>query len=129
MEAPPMLTRWGRGRIAAAIVLPALVAPPLGAGVSACAAPPAGGAIMDKIDQALQARLKAGAAGRVAVIVTFTGAIDYGQLQSCGLDVAHRFEAIGAVSGTIAASEVPRLAALAGVKSVELDGEMRASAP
>jgi len=42
-------------------------------------------------------------------------------------DVAHRFEEIGAVSGTIAASEVPRLAGLAGVKSVELDSEMRAS--
>jgi hypothetical protein len=82
---------------------------------------------MDKIDDALQARLKAGAAGTVPVIVTFTAAIDDGQLKSCGLDIAHRFEAIGAVSGTIAASEVPRLAALAGIKSVELDSEMRAS--
>jgi hypothetical protein len=82
---------------------------------------------MDKIDDALQARLKAGAAGTVSVIVTFTVAIDDRQLKACGLDIARRFEAIGAVSGTIAASEVPRLAALGGVKSVELDSEMRAS--
>jgi hypothetical protein len=82
---------------------------------------------MDKIDDALQARLRGGAAGTVAVIVTFTGTIDDGQLKACGLHVAHRFEAIGAVSGTIAASAVPRLAGLAGVKSVELDSEMRAS--
>jgi hypothetical protein len=82
---------------------------------------------MDKIEDALQARLDAGAAGTVAVIVTFTGSIDDRQLKACGLHIAHRFEEIGAVSGTIAASAVPRLAGLAGIKSVELDGEMRAS--
>jgi hypothetical protein len=82
---------------------------------------------MDKIDDALQARLKAGAASTVPVIVTFTGAIDDSELKACGFDIAHRFEEIRAVSGSIAASQVPRLAGLAGVKSVELDSEMRAS--
>jgi hypothetical protein len=124
-----MLTIWRRGRIATAIVLSALLTPSPAASVSTCPAPAMGGDAMDKIDDALQARLKADAAGTVPVIVTFTGAIDDRQLQSCGLAVAHRFEAIGAVSGTIAASEVPRLAALPGVKSVELDGEMRALNP
>ena len=81
---------------------------------------------MGKIDDALQARLDAGAAEAVPVIVTLSGAIDEGALAACGLDIAHRFEAIGAVSGAIAASAVPRLAALPGVKSVELDSEMRA---
>jgi hypothetical protein len=122
-----MRTRWGHGSIAAAIVLSALITPSLAASVRTCPAPPLRGDAMDKIDDALQARLKAGAAGTVPVIVTFTGAIDDHQLKACGLHVAHRFEAIGAVSGTIAASEVPRLAALGGVKSVELDSEMRAS--
>jgi hypothetical protein len=75
----------------------------------------------------LQARLEAGAAGTIPVIVTFTGAIDDSELKACGLQIAHRFEEIGAVSGTIAASAVRRLAGLAGVKSVELDSEMRAS--
>jgi hypothetical protein len=84
---------------------------------------------MGKIDDALRTRLEAGAAGTVPVIVTLTGAIDDGQLEACGLAIGHRFEAIGAVSGTIAASAVARLAALAGVRSVELDGEMRASNP
>jgi hypothetical protein len=108
-------------------VLSALIAPPVVASLSTCPGPPLRGDAMDKIDDALQARLKGGAAGTVAVIVTFTGTIDDGQLKACGLHVAHRFEAIGAVSGTIAASAVPRLAGLAGVKSVELDSEMRAS--
>jgi hypothetical protein len=81
---------------------------------------------MDKIDEALQARLEAGAADMVPVIVTLTGAIDEDQLTACGLDIAHRFEEIGAVSGAIAASEVRRLAALPEVKTVELDSEMRA---
>jgi hypothetical protein len=84
---------------------------------------------MDKIDDALRARLDAGAAGTVPVIVTLAGAIDEDQLKACGLAIAHRFAEIGAVSGTIAASEVPRLTALAGVKSVELDSEMRALNP
>jgi hypothetical protein len=83
---------------------------------------------MDKLDDALRARLETGAA-TVPVIVTLAGAIDEGQLRACGLDIAHRFEAIGAVSGTIAASAVPRLTALAAVKSVELDSEMRALNP
>ena len=122
-----MLTRWGHRWIAAGIVLPALITPSMAASVSACPAPPLQGDAMDKIDDALQARLEAGAAGTVPVIVTFTGTIDDRQLKACGLDIAHRFEEIGAVSGTIAASEVPRLAGLAGVKSVELDSEMRAS--
>ena len=120
-----MLTRRGRGRMAAAIVLSALIAPSLAARASTCPAPQ--GDVMSKIDDALQARLEAGAAGTVAVIVTFSGAIDEGPLKACGLAIAHRFDAIGAVSGTIAASAVPRLAGLVGVKSVELDGEMRAS--
>jgi hypothetical protein len=107
-------------------VLSALIAPSVAASLSTCPGPPLRGDAMDKIDDALQARLK-GAAGTVSVIVTFTGTIDDGQLKACGLHVAHRFEAIGAVSGTIAASAVPRLAGLAGVKSVELDSEMRAS--
>jgi hypothetical protein len=81
---------------------------------------------MDKIDDALQARLEAGAAGTVPVIVSLSGAIDEDQLKACGLDIAYRFEEIGAVSGAIAASEVPRLAALPGVSLVELDSEMRA---
>jgi hypothetical protein len=120
-----MLTRWGRGRMAAGIVLSTLITPSLAVSVSACPAPR--GDVMGKIDDALQARLKAGPAGTVPVIVTITGAIDEGKLKACGLDIAYRFDAIGAVSGSIAASEVPRLAGLAGVKSVELDGEMRAS--
>jgi hypothetical protein len=120
-----MLTRRGRGRMAAGIVLSALITPSLAASVSTCPAPR--GDVMGKIDDALQARLEAGAAGTVAVIVTISGAIDEGALKTCGLDIAHRFDAIGAVSGTIPASEVPRLAGLAGVKSVELDSEMRAS--
>ena len=62
----------------------------------------------------------------VPVIVTLTGAIDEDQLTACGLDIAHRFEEIGAVSGAIAAGEVRRLAALPEVKTVELDSEMRA---
>ena len=77
---------------------------------------------MEKIDDALQARLEEGAAGTVSVIVTFTGTIDDGQLKSCGLQVAHRFEAIGAVSGTIAASAVPRLAGLASLLGADDDG-------
>jgi predicted dinucleotide-utilizing enzyme len=81
---------------------------------------------MDKIDDALQARLEASAADTVPVIVTLTGAIDEDALTACGLDIAHRFEEISAVSGAIAASDVPRLAALPGVKAVELDSEMRA---
>jgi hypothetical protein len=81
---------------------------------------------MDKIDDALRARLEAGTAGTVPVIVTLKSAIDEVQLKACGLDIAHRFQKIDAVSGTIAASEVPRLAALPGVTSVELDSEMRA---
>jgi hypothetical protein len=113
--------------MAASIVLSTLITPSVAASVSTCPAPPLRGDAMDKIDDALQARLKGGAAGTVSVIVTFTGTIDDGQLKACGLLVAHRFEAIGAVSGTIAASAVPRLAGLAGVKSVELDSEMRAS--
>lgn len=81
---------------------------------------------MGKIDDALQARLEAGAADTVPVLVTLTGTIDEGQLKACGLDIAHRFEEIGVVAGAIAAGEVPRLAALPAVKSVELDSEMRA---
>jgi hypothetical protein len=81
---------------------------------------------MDKIDDALQARLEAGAVDTVPVIVTLTGAIDEDQLAACGLDIAHRFEEISAVAGAIAASEVRRLAALPEVKTVELDSEMRA---
>jgi hypothetical protein len=81
---------------------------------------------MGKIDDALQARLEAGTAETVPVIVSVTGAIDEDQLRACGLDIAHRFEEIGAVAGVIPASEVPRLAALPEVSSVELDSEMRA---
>jgi hypothetical protein len=70
---------------------------------------------MDKIDDALRARLQAAAtAGTVPVIVTLKDPIDEVQLKACGLDIAHRFAEISAVSGTIAASEVPRLAALPG---------------
>jgi hypothetical protein len=121
-----MVMRWTRGPIAAGIVVWAFLTPPVSAIVSTCPEPPPRGDAMDNIDDALQARLEDGAAGTVPVIVTLTGPIDEGQLKSCGLDIAHRFEEIGAVSGTIAASEVPRLAGLPGVKSVELDSEMRA---
>ena len=81
---------------------------------------------MGKIDDALQARLEGGTAETVPVIVSVTGAINEVQLRACGLDIAHRFEGIGAVAGVIPASEVPRLAALPEVNSVELDSEMRA---
>ena len=67
-----MLTRRGHGWMAAGIVLSALITPSLAASVSACPAPPLRGDAMGKIDDALQARLEAGAAGTVPVIVTFT---------------------------------------------------------
>jgi hypothetical protein len=110
----------------AGVVAWAVLTPPVSATVDTCTEQPHGGNAMGKIDDALQDRLDAGAAETVPVIVTMTGAIDEGALTACGLDIAHRFEAIGAVSGAITASEVPRLAALPGVKSVELDSEMRA---
>jgi hypothetical protein len=82
---------------------------------------------MDKLDDALRGRLAQGGAGRIAVIVTLSGPVDERLLAARGLDVAHRFEAIGAVSGTIAAGDVPGLAALPEVRSIELDSEMHAS--
>jgi hypothetical protein len=82
---------------------------------------------MDKIDDALRARLQRDAKGRVAVIVTLSDPMDERLLEARGLDIAHRFEAIGALSGTIAAGDVPGLAALSQVASVELDSEMHAS--
>jgi hypothetical protein len=121
-----MLTRWTCGSIVAGIVVCVSLTPPVSATVTTCPAPPPQGDAMDKIDDALRARLEAGTAGTVPVIVTLKGGIVEDQLKACGLDIAHRFPEIGAVSGTIAASEVPRLAALPEVTSVELDSEMRA---
>jgi hypothetical protein len=111
--------------MAAGLVVWAVLTP-LSAAVDTCPEPPQGGDAMGKIDDALQARLDAGAAETVPVLVTLTGTIDEGQLRACGLEIAHRFEEISVVSGAIAASAVPRLAALPGVKAVELDSEMRA---
>jgi hypothetical protein len=115
--------------MAAGFVVWVVLTPPVSATVDTCPEPPHGGDAMGEIDDALQDRLDAGAAEMIPVIVTMTGAIDEGALTACGLEIAHRFDAIGAVSGAIAASEVPRLAALPGVKSVELDSEMRAMDP
>ena len=60
-----MLTKWRRRGIAAAIVLSALIAPSA-ASLSICPGPPLRGDAMDKIDDALQARLDGGAAAQAS---------------------------------------------------------------
>jgi hypothetical protein len=85
---------------------------------------------IDKLDGPLRERLRhlgaAAADMRVPVIVTVTPPIDLAVLRDSGLKIAEVHRLIDAVSGSIAAADLERLARLGNVRTIELDGEMRA---
>jgi hypothetical protein len=87
-----------------------------------------GGASMDKLDQTLIERLALaeGDTGRVPVIVTLLPGADPTGLVEAGLAIARRFDALDAVSGSIAVADLRKLAARPEVQLVEYDGEVRA---
>ena len=86
-------------------------------------------AATDKLDHSLRTRLQqlgsAAADTRVPVIVTVTPPLDLAALRDGGLEIAQVHRPIDAVSGSIAAADLERLARLGTVRTIELDGEMR----
>ena len=80
---------------------------------------------MAEIDRALLEQATAAPESDLAVIVTVEPDLGDQQLAAAGLVVAHRIARINAVSGTLAAGELDRLAALPGVVRIEADAPMR----
>ena len=62
----------------------------------------------------------------IPVIVTLNGWSRRAELEEKGLRVAHAFETISALSGTLKPAEVTDVAQLEQVESIEFDGEVRA---
>jgi hypothetical protein len=62
----------------------------------------------------------------IPVIITVNDWTRRSELEEKGLRVAHEFEIISAVSGTLKPAEVSNVAQLTQVENIEFDGEVRA---
>ena len=84
----------------------------------------------EKLDDHLTKELagikEASAERLVPVIVSLRPGTDASVLKAEGLDIAHVFESISAVSGKIRMADLDRLEALEQVEKIEFDGRMQA---
>jgi hypothetical protein len=81
--------------------------------------------ISDELSQELKRAEQIDPQREIPVIVTVNGPINRAELEEKGLRIAHVFDFISAVSGTLAPAEAQSLAQLDQVKKIELDGEVR----
>jgi hypothetical protein len=82
----------------------------------------------DKINEELKKRieeiLKTDPQREIPVIITTKPNANLDELKKKGLKIQHTFENISAVSGTLPAAEVKKLAPSDEIESIEYDGEM-----
>jgi len=81
--------------------------------------------ISDELSQELKRAEKTDPQREIPVIVTVNGPINRAELEKEGLRIAHVFDFISAVSGTLTPAQAQALAQSDQVKRIELDGEVR----